>query len=136
MHFIKGMVLAVAMVGVLSGAEENGHLFCSGGQAWTDCGKKCVATCDEPAPVCSTECQKKCECPPAKPIWHEKLKMCGVLELCQAKVCSHTSCFFDENNLMKMKHDGKEEHGTSTRCMESDGACVCYCTTLKLHEEL
>jgi hypothetical protein len=136
---MRAALFALMIVGAAgaAAAEGEGHLYCHGGQVWTECGKKCVATCEEPAPVCSTECQKKCECPAAKPIWNEKLKMCGVLQLCEAKICSHTTCHFEEKtDQMKTRHNGKEEHGISTRCMEREGACVCYCTPIKLHEEL
>ena len=126
------LLLPIALAAEVESVEGKQKHNCAGGQVWKECGQKCVKTCTEPAPECSKECQAKCECPDTEPIWNDMLQMCGTMELCEAKVCSHTTCHFDANNLMKVNHHGKEEHGISTRCMEHDGDCVCYCTKEKL----
>jgi hypothetical protein len=66
---------------------RNLQTSCEGGQVWNTCGSPCTRTCNDPNPVCIQRCDRGCECPADKPIWHNG--ECVTEESCSAP----TLCF-------------------------------------------
>ncbi|KAI0211185.1 hypothetical protein LSAT2_004010, partial [Lamellibrachia satsuma] len=64
---------------------------CIGGTEWTNCGRECSPTCDDPEPFCRTDCVKRCQCPPRKPIFYQG--ECIKASDCPVKKCKNGQTF-------------------------------------------
>ncbi|MED5465824.1 MAG: EGF domain-containing protein [Myxococcota bacterium] len=65
--------------------DDQGGEVCVGDQVFRECGSACTPTCEEPTPMCTKQCVRRCECPGDKPLWHEQecitQASCPVVEL-------------------------------------------------------
>jgi len=43
--------------------QDDYCLACVSNKEWTECGSACIATCDNPTPLCIQECESTCYCP-------------------------------------------------------------------------
>jgi len=53
---------------------------CTGGKHWAECGSACTRTCDDPSPLCTRQCVRRCACPANAPI--DKDGVCITLDAC------------------------------------------------------
>ena len=52
---------------------------------YTRCGS-CDQTCDQPAPICLTVCQNKCQCKPEYPYYSKELGRCIATDECPSNI--------------------------------------------------
>merc|ERR1712048_396846 len=65
--------------------KENSMPVCDSNMVWKQC-ENCLATCEEPKPICPRVCQPGCGCP-KKTLWSDKLNKCVRKKKC-AKLLS------------------------------------------------
>lgn len=63
---------------IVYGGDNHGGRTCTGGKVYTEGGRACEYTCEDPNPICTAQIVNRCQCPDELPLWDDLLKNCVV----------------------------------------------------------